>query len=56
MPALTVAGLLDATWAAGVDGFLVDQLAPRPYAIRLRGELLWLTGGTGNPEVIRGAR
>jgi hypothetical protein len=54
MPRLTVAGLLDATWPAGVDGFLTDHLALRPYAIRLRGEAYWLTGGTGNPMVVRG--
>jgi hypothetical protein len=54
LPALTVGGLLDATWPAGVDGFLTDHLAPRPYAIRLRGEAYWLTGGTGNPVAIRG--
>jgi hypothetical protein len=54
LPALTAKGLLDATWPAGVDGFLNDHLAPRPYAIRIRGEVYWLTGGTGNPSVIRG--
>jgi hypothetical protein len=54
LPALTAAGLLDASWPAGVDGFLTDRLAPRPYAIRIRGELYWLSGGTGNPEVVRG--
>ena len=54
LPGLTVDGLLDASWPAGVDGFLTDHLAPRPYAIRLRGEAYWLTGGTGNPDVIRG--
>lgn len=54
IPALTAAGLLDATWAAGVDGFLTDHLAPRSYAIRIRGEVYWVTGGTGNPSVIRG--
>jgi len=53
-PRLTVAGLLDAAWPAGVDGFLTDHLAPRPYAIRVRGEAFWLAGGTGNPEVLRG--
>jgi hypothetical protein len=54
LPALTAAGLLDATWPAGVDGFLTDHLAPRSYAVRIRGEMYWLTGGTGNPSVIRG--
>ena len=54
IPALTVAGLLDASWPAGVDGFLTDHLALRPYAIRLRGEAYWLAGGTGNPVVVRG--
>jgi hypothetical protein len=54
LPALTLPGLLDATWPAGVDGFLTDHLALRPYAIRLRGEAYWLAGGTGNPMVVRG--
>ena len=54
VPALTIGGLLDASWPAGVDGFLTDRLAPRPYAIRLRGEAYWLTGGTGNPAAVRG--
>ena len=53
-PKLTVTGLLDADWPAGVDGFLTDHLAPRPYAIRVRGEAFWLAGGTGNPDVLRG--
>jgi len=53
-PALSLAGLADATWPAGFDGFLTDRLWPRPYAIRLRGEAYWLSGGTGNPDVIRG--
>ncbi|HTK44249.1 MAG TPA: hypothetical protein VL749_02705 [Patescibacteria group bacterium] len=53
-PALTINGLADTSWPAGVDGFLTDHLAPRPYAIRIRGELYWLSGGTGNPTVIRG--
>jgi hypothetical protein len=54
LPQLSVAGLLDASWPSGVDGYLVDHLAPRPYAIRLRGEAYWLSGGTGNPMVVRG--
>jgi hypothetical protein len=54
LPALTAAGLLDETWPAGVDGFLTDRIALRPYAIRARGELFWLTGGTGTPAVVRG--
>jgi len=54
LPALTIAGLADATWPAGVDGFLTDHLWPRPYAIRLRAQVYWLSGGTGNPNVIRG--
>jgi alginate O-acetyltransferase complex protein AlgJ len=54
LPALSIAGLADATWPAGVDGFLTDHLWPRPYAIRLRGEVYRLSGGTGNPDVIRG--
>ena len=54
LPALSIAGLADMTWPAGVDGFLTDHLWPRPYAIRLRGEVYWLSGGTGNPDVIRG--
>lgn len=53
-PQVTVAGILDTSWPAGVDGFLTDHLAPRPYALRIRGEAYWLTGGTGNPQVIRG--
>jgi len=53
-PTLTIKGLADTSWPAGVDGFLTDHLAPRPYAIRIRGEIYWLSGGTGNPNVIRG--
>jgi SGNH hydrolase-like domain, acetyltransferase AlgX len=53
-PKLSVAALLDASWPAGIDGFLTDHLAVRPYAIRVRGEAYWLAGGTGNPEVLRG--
>lgn len=53
-PRLSVTALLDASWPAGIDGFLTDHLAVRPYAIRLRGEAYWLLGGTGNPEVLRG--
>ena len=54
LPALSVGGLLDTSWPAGVDGFLTDRLALRPYAIRARGEAYWLTGGTGNPDAVRG--
>lgn len=54
VPALTVNGLLDASWAVGVDGFLADNVLLRPYAIRARGEAYWLAGGTGTPEAIRG--
>lgn len=54
IPPLSVAGLADATWPAGVDGFLTDHLWARPYAIRLRGEVYWLSGGTGNTRVLRG--
>ena len=53
-PTLSVGGLADATWPVGVDGFVTDHLWPRPYAIRVRGEVYWLSGGTGNPDVIRG--
>jgi len=54
LPALSLDGLLDASWPAGVDGFLTDRLALRPYAIRARGQAYWLSGGTGNPDVVRG--
>lgn len=54
MAELTVVGVLDGSWAAGVDAFLADNIALRQYAIRARGELYWRTGGTGNPQVIRG--
>lgn len=54
-PALTSPGsLLDASWYAAVDRFLADNVAVRPLAVRARGEAYWRTGGTGNPEVVRG--
>ena len=54
MPTLTLSGLADASWATGVGAFLADNVAVRPYAVRLRGEAEWLSGGTGNPAVVRG--
>ena len=54
MPALTVDGLLDASWAKGVDAHLADNVWLRRVAVRLRGEAYFRTGGTGNPQVLRG--
>jgi hypothetical protein len=54
MPPFSAAAALDGTYTAGVDAYLADNVAVRPYAIRLRGEAEWLSGGTGNPEVLRG--
>ncbi len=54
LPAITVAALLDGSWFKGADAFLSDNVWVRPYAIRIRGEAYWLSGGTGNPQVLRG--
>ena len=54
MPAASIGGLLDGTWFKGVDAFLADNVAVRPYAIRLRGEAYFLSGGTGTTDVLRG--
>jgi hypothetical protein len=54
MPVFSVAGALDGTYTAGLDAYLADNVPVRPYAIRLRGEAEWRSGGSGNPEVIRG--
>jgi acetyltransferase AlgX (SGNH hydrolase-like protein) len=54
MPGLGLGGLLDGTWFAGVDAFLADNIAVRAYAVRVRGEVFYRLGGTGNPEVLRG--
>jgi hypothetical protein len=53
-PATTLASLLDTGWFAAVDRYLADNVAVRPYAVRVRGEVYWLLGGTGNPDVVRG--
>jgi hypothetical protein len=53
-PPFTVGSLLDAGWYAQVDRFVADNLAVRPIAVWLRGQAYYLTGGTGNPEVVRG--
>lgn len=54
-PPLAIDRLLDPSWYAAVDRFLVDNVAVRPLAVRLRGEAYWRTGGTGTPDVVRGA-
>lgn len=54
LPALTPDGLLDASWAKGVDAHLADNVWLRPFAVRLRGEAYFRAGGTGNPQVLRG--
>ena len=54
LPAITVTALLDGSWFRGADAFLSDNVWVRPYAIRIRGEAYWRSGGTGNPEVLRG--
>jgi len=54
LPALTIARLADGSWFKGADAFLSDNVWVRPYAIRVRGEAYWLSGGTGNPTVLRG--
>jgi len=53
-PQLTVTGLLDGSAMRGIDAFLADNIAVRSYAVRLRAEAIVLSGGTGNPQVIRG--
>ena len=54
VPEPALGAIADATWMAGVDAALADNLKLRQYAIRIRGEVVWLTGGTGNPNVLRG--
>lgn len=54
IPAFSIDRALDATWPAGVDAFLADNMALRAFAVRLRGEVQYGTGGTGNPDVIPG--
>jgi hypothetical protein len=53
-PKVTTAGVLDGSWFRGVDAYLADNLPPRSYAVRLRGEVFYRSGGTGNPQVLRG--
>jgi len=53
-PQLTLTGLLDGSAMRGIDAFLADNIAVRSYAVRVRGEVIRLSGGTGNPQVIRG--
>lgn len=54
-PPFAVGSLLETSWYAQWDQFLSDNLVLRPYAVRIRGTAIYETGGTGNPEVIRGA-
>jgi hypothetical protein len=54
LPPVSAQGLLDASWPARVDAFLADNVYFRPWAVRLRGELVWRSGGSGTPEVVRG--
>lgn len=54
MPSLTAGGLLDGSWMAGVDAHLADNMWLRSTAVRLRGEVYFLAGGTGTPQVLRG--
>lgn len=54
IPAFSLDRALDATWPAGVDAYLADNMALRAFAVRLRGELQYRTGGTGNPDVVPG--
>lgn len=53
-PAVSAEGLLDGSLAAQVDAYLTDNILVRPLAIRLRGEAIWASGGTGTREVVRG--
>jgi hypothetical protein len=53
-PQLTGTGLLDASSMRAIDAFLADNIALRSYAVRIRGEVIALSGGTGNPQVLRG--
>ncbi|HEX2755444.1 MAG TPA: hypothetical protein VHM48_08275 [Candidatus Limnocylindrales bacterium] len=53
-PPITLGSLIDSSWYAAVDRFIADNIAVRPLAVRLRGEVYWRTGGTGNPTVVRG--
>jgi hypothetical protein len=53
-PQITLASLLDTKWYAAIDRYLSDNIAVRPYAVRLRGEAYWRSGGTGNTVVVRG--
>jgi hypothetical protein len=53
-PPITLGSLLDASWYAQVDRFIADNVAVRPIAVWLRGQAYWLSGGTGNPAVVRG--
>lgn len=54
LPRFSVGGVLDASWPAGTDAFLADNMALRGIAVRARGELYWRTGSRGNPAVIPG--
>jgi SGNH hydrolase-like domain, acetyltransferase AlgX len=53
-PPATLGSLLDAGWYSKVDRFIADNVAVRPVAVALRGQAYWLSGGTGNPAVVRG--
>jgi hypothetical protein len=53
-PPLSAASLLDGSLTPKLDAFLTDNIYFRPYAIRVRGELEWATGGTGTTAVVRG--
>src|SRR5439155_8732057 len=53
-PRASLMGVFDGTWFRAVDTYLADNIELRPYAIRIRGEVIAFSGGTGNPQVIRG--
>lgn len=53
-PQVSLATLLDGSWFAGIDDYLADNIALRAYAVRVRGEVFYGLGGSGNPQVIRG--
>lgn len=54
-PPVAFEDMLDPAWYASVDRYVSDNIAVRPLAVRLRGEVNWQLGGTGNPAVVRGA-
>jgi hypothetical protein len=54
LPPVTLGGLADGTWAAGVDAFVEDNIAPRGLAVRLRGRAYLAVHSTGSTQVIAG--